>query len=235
MNLILTGGGSGEQTKEIDELFASLLDKSKPLLYIPIAIDNIKHPYPECLKWLKTTFDKLGVQLYRMITNDDLKNARQMNITDYAGIYIGGGNTPYLLKKLKQSKLWNKLKEAIKKDIPIYGGSAGAIIFSKTIKPSTYFDKNWIELKKFEGMNKIKKNHLFCHYTDKKEQQIKTIITNEKLDTSIALTEKNALYITKKEIKLIGQEPAWQFDKAGNKKEIRVNETIQKKPINIPS
>ena len=54
MELIVTGGGSGKDTKEIDEFFASKLDKDKPLLYIPIAIDNIEHPYPDCLKWLKT-------------------------------------------------------------------------------------------------------------------------------------------------------------------------------------
>ena len=61
MRIILSGGGSGERTKELDEMFASLLDKTKPLLYIPIAIDSIKHPYSSCLAWLRSTFDKLGV------------------------------------------------------------------------------------------------------------------------------------------------------------------------------
>jgi hypothetical protein len=61
MNLIITGGGSGEDTRDIDLAFASKLDKEKPLLYIPIAIDNIKHPYPSCLEWLKSTFEEMGL------------------------------------------------------------------------------------------------------------------------------------------------------------------------------
>ncbi|MEK6793115.1 MAG: hypothetical protein AABX95_04830, partial [Nanoarchaeota archaeon] len=72
MVLILTGGGNGEDTKEIDKYFASLVDKTKPLLYLPIAIDTIKHPYPECLRWLRQTLDKLGIRKYEMITEETL-------------------------------------------------------------------------------------------------------------------------------------------------------------------
>jgi len=58
--------GSGEDIIEVDKLFASMLDKNKPLLYIPIAIDNIKHPYEDCLDWLKNTFEPLGISKYEM-------------------------------------------------------------------------------------------------------------------------------------------------------------------------
>lgn len=223
MKLILSGGGSGEQVAALDTLFVSFLNKNKPLLYIPIAIDNIKLPYDGCLKWLKSTFDRLGVKSYKMALDEDLDN---INLEDYSGAYIGGGNTPYLLKKLKTSNLWDKLKKAIKKDIPIYGASAGAIIFSKSIRPSLNFDKNWVELKNLEGMNLINNNYLFCHFEDKKIEQIKKIIIKENLDSSIALTEKNGLLITKNTIKIIGQESAWSFDNLGNKKELKVGETV---------
>ena len=223
MRIILSGGGSEEQTKELDALFASLLNKSKPLLYIPIAIDNTKFPYDGCLKWLKSTFDKLGIKSYKMILEGNLDD---INLENYSGVYIGGGNTPYLLKKLKTSNLWVELKKAIRKDIPIYGASAGAIIFSKSIKPSLNFDKNWVELKELEGINLINNNYLFCHFTDKKIEQIKKIIIKENLNSSIALTEKNGLLITKNAIRIIGQESAWSFDKFGNKKELKVGEII---------
>ena len=115
MNLILSGGGSGEQTKILDELFANLVDKTKPLLYLPIAIDTDKHPYAECLKWLKGTFEKLGINKYKMWTEEDLDKYKKININDYGGIYIGGGNTPYLLKTLKESGLLNWLKDIVNK------------------------------------------------------------------------------------------------------------------------
>ena len=110
MKIILSGGGYGKDTKELDGKFASLLDKSKPLLYLPIAIDNTKHPYPDCLKWLKSTFNNLGVSSYKMITEKTIDDLKNENPRDFAGIYIGGGNTPYLLRTIKETCLWNFLK-----------------------------------------------------------------------------------------------------------------------------
>lgn len=227
MNVILSGGGSGEQTKELDNLFASLLNKDKPLLYIPIAIDNIRFSYDNCLKWLKSTFKSLGIKQYKMITEMNFSDLSKINVEDYSGIYIGGGNTPYLLKKLKASNFWNKIKYAIKKNIPIYGSSAGAIIFSRSIKPSLNFDNNWVELKELRGMNIINDNYLFCHFSHEKEEQIRKIIINERMISSIALTEKNGLFITENEIKVVGQESAWIFNKKGNKKELKIGEKIK--------
>ncbi len=226
MKLILSGGGAGKQTEELDKLFANLLDKTKPLLYIPIAIDNIKFNYEDCLVWLKSTFDALCVKKYKMLTENDFKKINKIDLKNYSGIYIGGGNTPYLLKKLKQPCFWKKLEDLIKKGIPVYGGSAGAIIFSKSIKPSLNFDKNWVELKELSGMNLINDNFLFCHFNNKKEEQIREIILEEKLNSSIALTEKNGLFITGEKIEVIGNESAWIFDKKGNKKELKVGEKI---------
>ena len=226
MKLILSGGGAGKQTKELDKLFADLLDKTKPLLYIPIAIDNIKFNYDSCLIWLKSTFDALGIKKYDMLTEEDFINIEKINIKNYSGIYIGGGNTPYLLKILKKSGFWEKIKILIKKGIPVYGGSAGAIIFSKSIKPSLNFDKNWAELKEFSGMNLIKDNFLFCHFNNKKEKQIREIIFKEKLNSSIALTEKNGLFINEKGIEVIGKESAWMFNEKGEKRELKVGEKI---------
>jgi len=226
MRIILSGGGSGEQTKELDQLFANLLDKNKPLLYIPIAIDNIKHPYDNCLSWLRLTFDKLGISKYEMWTEETLKNSKNISPTEFSGIYIGGGNTPYLLKKLKETGFWIFLKKAIKNNIPIYGGSAGAIIFAKSVKPSVNFDKNWIGLKNFDGMNLIKNNYLFCHFTNKKEEQIKEIIFKEKLPSSIALTESNGLFLNNDKIEIIGSESSWIFNNKGNKKELIVGSFI---------
>lgn len=91
MDLIVTGGGSGKDTEEIDNLFASKLklNKDKPLLYIPIAMDNIKRPYPECLNWLKSTFDNLGVRKYEMWTENGINGMKEKpSPSNFSGIYI---------------------------------------------------------------------------------------------------------------------------------------------------
>lgn len=211
MRIILSGGGSGKDTKELDAKFASLLDKTKPLLYLPIAIDNIKHPYCGCLKWLKSTFDWLGVEKYEMWTEKDLDKSNNTSITDFAGIYIGGGNTPYLLKKIKTTGLWDFLKSALNNDIPIYGGSAGALIFSKTIFSSLYADKNWVEIKDLKGFNVLNDYEMAVHYNKSEEEKLKNISKEKPEKKIIALSEKNGLYVFEKGIKLIGQEPAYLF------------------------
>ena len=178
MKLFLSGGGNGKQTAELDELFSKELDKSKPLLYIPIAINTEKHPYPECLKWLKSTFDKFGVKNYIMRDEKKIYYYKKEKIGNFAGIYIGGGNAPYLLKILKDSGLWDFIKQSVLNDIPIYGGSAGAIIFGKTIIPSLNDDENFVCLKDFSGMNLAKGYEVWCHYDSSKDKAIKQVITD---------------------------------------------------------
>jgi dipeptidase E len=220
MKLMLSGGGAGEQTKKLDEHFASWVDKEKPLLYIPIAINSCKHPYNECLDWLKSTFDVLGIKKYEMVTEENLEEYSNKDVSEFGGIYIGGGNTPYLLKKLKESGVWKFLQDAVEKDIPIYGGSAGAIIFSKAITPSLNFDKNWVELngKDLDGMNLTKDNFLFCHFNENKEDRIKQIILEQKTSPAILLPEPSGLSIVDDKITALGD--VWVMDKEGNKKEL---------------
>lgn len=228
MRLIVTGGGSGKDTKEIDELFASRLDKTKPLLYIPIAMDNIKRPYQDCLRWLRSTFDNLGVEKYEMWREDEIKNMKEKPPpSQFSGIYIGGGNTPYLLKKIKYTFIWDFINEALKKEIPVYGGSAGALIFSKTIISSLKYDKNWVEIKNLEGFNVIGGHELTCHYSENEKAKIKDLISKNNIKNLIALTEKNGLDVNDKEIKMIGQEKGFVFNNC-IESEISINEKIPK-------
>ncbi len=226
MKLVISGGGHGEDTKEQVELFASLLDKSKPLIYVPIAIDKNKHPYNSCLDFIKSEFQNTDINNIEMWLFDELEKSKNHDPKAYSGIYIGGGNTPYLLNKLKQTEFWDFLKKSINADIPIMGGSAGAIIFAKSIIPAIYYDMNWIELKDLSGMNSIDDWEITCHYTDEEENKTKQVIKENNFDKLVALTDKNGLYVTDENIVLVGQESAWIFDRDGNKKELNVGEKL---------
>jgi len=211
MKIILSGGGNEEETKELDELFANIIDKNKPLLYIPVAINKIKHPYSECLNWLKGTFDKLGVNLYEMWTESELENIKNWP-EKFGGVYIGGGNTFYLLKVLKETNFWIFLKRCIDRNIPIYGSSAGAIIFGYSILSSN--DINNSNLKDFDGMNILRGISIFCHYKPEKDEIVRQKIFVNNLKKIIALPEKSGIYLDgNKKPKIIGKDPAWLFSK----------------------
>ncbi len=225
MRIILSGGGSGEKTNELDELFASMLDKSKPLLYIPIAIDKVKHPYLKCLDWLKSTFEKLGVVEYDMITESEIEALKDKLPSNFSGVYIGGGNTPYLLKQLKESGAWEFLEKALEEDIPIYGGSAGAVIFAKSIIPALYHDENKVGLEDFSGMDVIDGMEITCHYSEDQENEVIDMIKENKLSKLVALTEKNGLFAKDGVIKLIGKEGSYVFDE-GKVRAISVGDVV---------
>ena len=126
MKLILNGGGTGEQVADARRLLNSVIDNNKKILYIPFAWPD--PTYNGCLEFMTeelSDVNKLGIDM--VTSTDELMNK---NFSDYACLYIGGGNTYKLLNDLKISGAFDKIKKYLLEDNGIiYGGSAGAIIF----------------------------------------------------------------------------------------------------------
>lgn len=204
MKLFLGGGGGKEDSIELDKKFVASLDLSKPLLYIPIAINTDKHPYSGCLEWLLDVFGPLGVKNIVMWVEDDLKQKQEEDFGQFGGVYIGGGNTFKLLKELKEFGTFEILRKLTEKDIPIYGGSAGAIIFAKTIIPALSADDNFVELTDFSAFNLVKNYDMWCHYSGSLDLVVKSYMDKYSLKKIIAIPENAGLYVTKKSIEIVG-------------------------------
>lgn len=208
MNLILSGGGKGQQTKIIDDLFKKLINKNKKILYLPQARN--KEEYQACLEWVKANIHPNSIMF------ENLKNKTIQDLQQIGAIFIGSGNTFKLIHELRNSNFLKILKIFIKNNNLVYGGSAGAVIFGKTIKTAEkghIRDENLVNLKNFNGLNLIKNYSIACHYIKEDENIILSL--NKKI---IALPEGSALYIKNKEIKLIGLKEAAIFE--NNKKRI---------------
>ena len=222
MRLFLSGGGS--EPFNLDEKFIDSLDKTKPLMYIPIAMDPLRHPYSECLAWIKKYFSKEGFDNIIMIT--DLAKVSERDLEKFGGVYIGGGNTPFLLHEIKRTDFHKKLNSLIRRNVPIAGGSAGAIIFARTIIPSLSMDENKIGLKDFNAMNKLKKYDLWVHYDDSFDEKIKEHMKKYKLKKVIALPERCGIYVEDDKITVTGEKSAFNFD-SGGKREIKNGELVK--------
>lgn len=153
--LILAGGGDAEQTLSIDKEFANLIDKEKPMLYIPIAMDTNSIPYHSCFNWINNVFNPLGIEDITMWTESELNNKSIEDLKQFSAVYIGGGNTFDLLKDIRETFFTNVLKEYFATGGIIYGGSAGAIIFGKDIRTCSHMDSNDVGLKKFNGLGLV--------------------------------------------------------------------------------
>ena len=130
MKLILNGGGKGDLVADARRLLNNIIDHNKKTLYIPFAWPD--PTYSGCLEFMTNELsdvDKLGIDMVKK--TDELISK---DFKEYAFIYIGGGNTYKLLKDLKDSGAFEKIKKYLLEENGIvYGGSAGAILFGKEL------------------------------------------------------------------------------------------------------
>lgn len=215
MKLILCGGGSGEQNYFANKKLNEIINHDKPLLYIPLAMDEEKHPYDGCYEWISSELSDVNISNIEMVrTFEELANK---NYYDYCALYIGGGNTYKLLKGLKESNAFNKINDYIKNDGIIIGGSAGAVIFGYDINIISVMDSNDVGLKDTKGFDVLKGISIFPHYTNIKsklsEEENKkrhNLFTESIIDFSlnksdvIAIPEEDAIYVDDDNIEMLG-------------------------------
>ena len=197
-------GGGGKDSIELDKKFVSSLDLSKPLLYIPIATNTAKYPYSGCVAWLSSVLGPFGVTNIVMWTEDDLKTKTENDFGQFGGVYIGGGNTFKLLKELKEFGTFEILRSLALKNIPIYGGSAGAIILARTIIPAMSADENKVGLVDFSALNLVKDFDVWCHYTGAENDSIRDYMKKFNLPKIIAIPENAGVIVSDVEIEVVG-------------------------------
>lgn len=215
MKLLLCGGGSGLQTIEANKKFNEIIDHTKPLLYVPLAMNEIKNPYDKCFEWINKELSDVDIPSIEMVrTFDELASK---NYYDYCGIFIGGGNTYKLLKGLKDSGAFDKIKDYINNDGIIYGGSAGAIIFGYDINSCLVMDPNNVDLKDTKGFNVLDGKSFFAHYTNEYTEEVHEKFKNYLIDYSmtkedvIALPEEDTIFVDNDQISIIGDRSYYVF------------------------
>lgn len=232
MKLFLNGGGCGKQTiltyKEINKI----IDHNKPVLYIPLAMDETDHPYDSCYEWIKEEISSIDIPNIEMVKS--FEELADKNFNKYSLIYIGGGNTYKLLNGIKTTHTYDKLKEYIKNDGIVYGSSAGAVIFGKDINIIEVMDNNDVGIKDTSGFDYLNGISLFVHYTNYRskytEEENKKLTkkytdfivnytkNNEKV---IAFPEEDTVFFDGKNIRVIGELAYYTFEN-GKKQKIEI-------------
>ena len=212
MKIILNGGGSGNQVADARAILNSLIDHNKKILYIPFAWPD--PTYNGCLEFMTnelSDIDKQGIDMVK--SSDELMNK---NFTDYACIYIGGGNTYKLLNNLKVSGAFDKIKKYLFDENGIvYGGSAGAIIFGKDLDSCNTDDENEIGLVDNTGFDMLNGYSLLCHYTSRElertELSKKYLLELSKVKPVYAIPEEDTIFVNDGKIEFIGSRPYYEF------------------------
>lgn len=212
MKIILCGGGDGTQTEEVNKLYSSLIEKDKPLLYIPIAMEDTK--FPSCIGWIKNELKPYGITKIEMLTN--IYSMKDYDMSKYSSIFIGGGNTYRLLYLLKDSGAFNIIQNFINNNGIVMGGSAGAIIFGKDIHCCDYADDNIINLLDTKGFDVVKGFDICCHYKNGNDESNKydfRFISDyaARGNRIFALPEETSLFVEDNKVTVIGTEPCTLF------------------------
>ena len=195
MRLLLSGGGNPEDVVALDEFFISNINANETVLYVPVAWEN-DPTYTGCFNWFKETYNRYGIMNFEMCINLNLAS----NLEQFTAIFIGGGNTFKLLKEIKESRFDEKLTDYLNGGGFVYGGSAGAIIFGKTIKAAEYGDENNVGLMDLSGFDNVGGRDVFCHYSANDNEYI----ANYSNDLYI-LYDESGLYVNNNKIESIGK------------------------------
>lgn len=174
-NLVLIGGGEIKgwnfktkdsnqnlyQTEKIDKTIVSLSNKENPkLLFIGTASKENEYYYEA----IKNIYLKLGCNIdYLKMTDNNIKE----KILNSDIIYVGGGNTKFMLAEWKKVNLKEYLIEAYNKGIIVSGFSAGSYC---------WFKYNYEMIEGFGLINAV----ICVHYEDKNEDKISEFYNNVK-------------------------------------------------------
>ena len=156
---------NGLSTKKIKLAFkAQFIEpiENISVLFIPTASRT-----EDEMMYVKKSYDELiesGVKKENIIWFDiDAVNKTSEYFESVDCIFVCGGNTYYLLSKLKEFGLDNKIIRAIEKGTVYVGVSAGSVVTSPTIDHICFLDENDTGLISFHALELIDK-YVVPHY-----------------------------------------------------------------------
>ena len=212
MKLILNGGGTGDAVRSARQLLDRSIDHRKRILYIPFAWPDPS--YRGCLEFMTGELADVGKAGIDMVKTPGELTGR--DFSDYACLYIGGGNTFRLLHALKAGGCFAKIREYLAGDGGIvYGGSAGAIIFGKDLDACKTDDENEAGLVDQSGFDMIGGYSLLCHYTNRDPERTalstRRLLALSETKPVYAIPEEDTIFVEDGNIRFFGSRPYYEF------------------------
>lgn len=166
--VFLSGGGGAEDTVPLHAAFAAAVGSGR-LWYWPIALDPVERDYGECLGWLTGALRPFGVTEIDMWDGADgigtgTATRIAQPLTDYRGVYIGGGNTFRLLDIVRRVGLGSALQTFLDDGGVVFGGSAGAALLGADISTIAHLDPDPYGTTDTRGLDRVAGHGVFVHH-----------------------------------------------------------------------
>lgn len=132
MKLVLYSGGNGRENKVlVKEALNLLQDKPLPVItFIPADGEDSGYDF----RVFKSKFKGARIGKFQCIPIDRKLSAKAIkDLFASDAIFLGGGNTYYFLKHLRENKLMPRLRAFVKRGGVLMGLSAGSILMTPSI------------------------------------------------------------------------------------------------------
>ena len=198
--LLLTSTGLANQN--ITNQFLQIIDKPVSqikIIFVPTASrtdEEIKYVHESKKELLDLGILENNIKILNLDSPVSFQE-----VEDFDVIYVCGGNTFYLLKKVRETGFDKIIIEFAKTDKLYFGVSAGSILVCPNIDIASPFDENDFNLTDLTGLN-LTDVIVSPHYKDEE----KTIIDDFKKKSQyevVPLTNEQALLVIDGETKIV--------------------------------
>jgi dipeptidase E len=198
--ILLTSAGF--ENPIVGNEFLNLVNKTPStikILFIPTASRTEEELY--YVEKSKEELLSIGIEEKNIITFNLDYNLSEEELNKIDVIYICGGNTFYLLHRVRETKFDKVIMDFVSSGKVYVGVSAGSLLAGPNIKVKDLYKDNDIGIKDFRGLN-ITDITVIPHYTEEAKEKIQEIKEDSKYEI-ITLTDSQALLIIDSDIKII--------------------------------
>lgn len=188
MKLLLTSAGFSN--KKISKVFLDLFDKSAEKIHI-IFIPTASRSKEEMKYVGESRQELIDLRINRIAILNLDHEIKKQEIENSDAVYVCGGNTFYLLKKIRESGFDKLLRDYN----GIYVGvSAGSVVVGPNIEVSAPWDENDVNLSDTTGLNIV--NFAVVPHFQRKDHSIVENLKKQAKYEIVPLTDKQAILIT---------------------------------------
>jgi dipeptidase E len=159
MNLVFYSGGFGRENRALAEEVDLLLRKKRhPVVtFVPTCTEDKDPDFRDCKRQLAGA---KNIKHFHCIPIDrPLSVEEEDRLFSSDGIFLGGGNTYYLLKSMRDRRLFEKFRAFVLRGGVLMGLSAGSIVLTPNVStasvPSLEADENEVGLTNLKALGLV--------------------------------------------------------------------------------
>ena len=204
MTTFLGGGGDAAQSEVLDQHFAAALAPG-PVVYVPTAL-AASPQFENAGAWFRATYAPLGIT--DVVVWDSLDGKNLGDVSGIAALYLGGGNTYYLLSELRRTGLLSQIAVAAGSGLAVYGGSAGAIVLGADVTTADIAgDRDLAGVTDHRGANAVRGWSVACHYELGHDEPLRRWCATRIDARVIALSEDSGAAVADGQLRNVGKAP----------------------------